>query len=130
MFIVDYKVAYNHAVTEARRLGREMQLLKGKEYNSNGFHVNFAVAPQHRFGRDAQGEFIKASDPLVCTHIAQAGHGYDHGGQNFSRLTEDTPVVAVEAEYAKPGSVIVYRASDGLRMHIQKKALKPVEART
>lgn len=128
-FFTDYRVAYNHAVMEARKGNREMRLSKGQEYTRKGFYVNLAVQdPTKRFGRDLDGEFIKPTDPLTVTHVAQAGFGYDHSGQNFSRLTEDTPVVVVETEHSNIGGVIAYRVSDGLRMHIQKRALRLLTA--
>lgn len=128
-FFADYKVALNHAIREARKFNQEVQLKAGKEYTQKGFHVRLAVQdPAKRFGYDAQGEFIQPTDPFTVTHIAQAGFGYDYSGQNFSRLTEDTPVVVVETEHATVGNVIAYRVSDGLRMHIQKKALKLLTA--
>lgn len=124
-FFTNYRVAYNHAVMEARKGNRVMRLSKGQEYTRKGFCVNIAVQdPTKRFGRDLEGEFIQPTDPLTVTHVAQAGYGYHHSGQNFDRLQKDTPVVLDEAAYAAAGSVIAYRVSDGLRMHIQKRALK------
>lgn len=62
----------------------------------------------------------------TATHIAQKGWGYDYYPQNFGRLTEDTPVT-MTTEYAKPGNVIVLRCSDGLRMHVTKRALIEIQ---
>lgn len=56
--------------------------------------------------------------------ILLAGYGYHHDGGNFDRLREDTPAHVAPDEYAKNGSVIAYRDSDGRRMHIPKQAVK------
>lgn len=60
------------------------------------------------------------------THIVRAGYGYDFGCNNFGRAKEDTPVQAAPKEYAKPGFMIVYRVSDGERLHVTKQALREV----
>lgn len=128
-FFPNYSVAYNHAVNEARKYSMVIQLRKGKEYNKPGFYVNFAVQdPTKRYGWDKEGEFIKPTDPLAYKHIAKAGFGYDHTGQNFGRLTEDTPVTLSPTEHAKPGCVIAYRVSDALRMHITERAIQPLQS--
>lgn len=62
--------------------------------------------------------------PTVATHVAQAGWGYDYYPTNFGRFKENTPVAVAPKEYAKPGYVIVYRISDGLRMHVKNSSLK------
>jgi hypothetical protein len=64
-FFKDYKTAYEYAVREARRLNRDMQLRKGREFNTKGFYVNPAVGASRRFGRDLEGEFITPKDPLI-----------------------------------------------------------------
>ena len=65
MFFTNYHKAYNHAVDEARKYNREMQLRAGKEYSTKGYYVQFAVGERFRFGVDLQGEFIKPSDPKM-----------------------------------------------------------------
>lgn len=65
-FFSDYDDAYDHAVTEARKYSRIMQLRAGKEYNTKGYYVNFAIQKaEKRFGVDASGEFITPTDPLI-----------------------------------------------------------------
>lgn len=62
----------------------------------------------------------------LVTHVALKGWGYDYGQANFDRLSEDTAVSIALDEYAKPHHAIVYRVSDGRRMHITIKALREV----
>lgn len=62
----------------------------------------------------------------TATHTLLAGWGYDFGCNNFGRAKEDTPVMAAPKEYAKPQYMIVYRVSDGERLHVQRRALREV----
>jgi hypothetical protein len=65
-FITGYREAYDYAVVQARERQRIMQLAAGREYGKKGFHVRLAVQkPELRFGRDAEGEFISPSDPVI-----------------------------------------------------------------
>lgn len=65
-FFTDYFEAHTHACTEARRGGREMQLARTKELGKTGYVVRMAVGAAHRYGSDAQGEFIKPIDPMMA----------------------------------------------------------------
>ena len=66
-FYTDYRVAYDAALTEARKTGRIMQLLATKELGNKGFRVGLSVQnPSQRFGRDSEGEFIEPSAPVVA----------------------------------------------------------------
>lgn len=68
-FFADYHEAYNYAVREARRRKTEMQLLRGGHVHryrkTEAYRVSRALKPEYRFGVDAEGEFIKPSDPLI-----------------------------------------------------------------
>jgi hypothetical protein len=64
-FHTDYKAAHTEACTQARKLGRDMQLQVGKEYTRKGYYVRVAMGVAHRYGNDAQGEFITPTTPLM-----------------------------------------------------------------
>jgi hypothetical protein len=62
-----------------------------------------------------------------ASHILKAGWGAETETGGFWRATEDTPVRLSADSYAKPQHCIVYRASDNLRLHVQKRALIEIE---
>lgn len=62
-----------------------------------------------------------------ASHILKAGWGADTENGGFWRAAEDTPVRFSADSYAKPQHAIVYRVSDNLRLHVQKRALVALE---
>ena len=60
----DWKDAHAAAVTLARQLGREVGILKAKEYTSTVFQVIHLPKPQNRQGFELRCEVVSPSDPL------------------------------------------------------------------
>ncbi len=60
----DWKEAHGAAVLLARQLGKEVGILKAKEYNKTVFQVIHLPKPENRFGFEARAEVVSPSDPL------------------------------------------------------------------
>ena len=60
----DWKEAHTHAVKLARQLGREVGILKAKEYNKTVFQVLHLPRPENRYGFELRCELVSPDDPL------------------------------------------------------------------
>jgi hypothetical protein len=60
----DWKEAHTAAVILARQLGREVGLLKAKEYSREVFQVIHLPRPENRQGFELRCEIVRPSDPL------------------------------------------------------------------
>lgn len=65
---------------------------------------------------------------MNASRILRKGWGADTENGGFWRAMEDTPVRFSADSYAKPQHCIVYRASDNLRLHVQRRALVPIDS--
>jgi hypothetical protein len=61
----DYREAYNHAVTYARQLGREVGIERAVWYGKTVFVVKSVPAAKFRFGHELRMEIVAPSDPLT-----------------------------------------------------------------
>ena len=60
----DWKDAHAAAVHLARTLGREVGILKAKEYNATVYQVLHLPGPAFRSGFELRCEVVSPSDPL------------------------------------------------------------------
>ncbi len=60
----DWKAAHTAAVLLARQLGREIGILRQKEFGKDGYNVYHLPKPENRFGFELRCEVVKPSDPL------------------------------------------------------------------
>jgi hypothetical protein len=59
----EWKDAHTAAVTLARQLGREVGILKAKEYTATVFQVIHLPKPENRQGFELRAEIVRPSDP-------------------------------------------------------------------
>ena len=60
----DYHAAHTAAVTLARELGREVGLLKAREYNREVYQVFTLPRPENRCGFELRAQVVRPADPL------------------------------------------------------------------
>ena len=61
---IEWKEAHDHAVELARQLGREVGILKAKEYNKTVFQVLHLPKRENRYGLELRCEVVSPGDPL------------------------------------------------------------------
>lgn len=61
---LEWKAAHTAAVTLARQLGREVGVLKAKEFNTTVYQVIHLPKPENRQGFELRCEVVRPSDPL------------------------------------------------------------------
>lgn len=60
----DYKAAHTAAVKLARLLGREVGILRQKEFGRDGFNVYHLPKPENRYGFELRCQVVRPTDPL------------------------------------------------------------------
>ena len=60
----DYREAHTAAVLLAQQLGREVGILKAKEYTSTVFQVMHLPRPENRYGLELRCEVVGPTDPI------------------------------------------------------------------
>jgi hypothetical protein len=60
----DWKEAHTAAVLLARQLGKEVGILKAKEYSSTVYQVMSLPKRENRYGFELRCELVNPSDPL------------------------------------------------------------------
>ncbi len=59
----DWKEAHSAAVELARKLNRDVGILKAKEYSSTVFQVFSLPKPENRYGFELRCEVVHPTDP-------------------------------------------------------------------
>ncbi len=60
----EWKAAHTAAIELARQCNCDAGIWATKEFGKLGYNVGLLPKPENRYGRDAQAEVVKASDPF------------------------------------------------------------------